>query len=65
MEDVLIKSIMTGGNATDEFFNETLVLLFSRVRTEVTINPVVGSDVATAVDYNFAWDIAHNRDWPQ
>jgi len=65
MEEVLIKSIMTGGNATEEFFNETLVLLFGRVRTEFTVNPAIGSDVSTATDYSFAWDIAHNRDWPQ
>ena len=62
LEDVRVKSIVTGGNSTEEFFNETVSLLFGRVRYEFTVNSMPGSDVA-AGDFSFAWDLARNSEW--
>ena len=60
MEDVLVKSIVTGGNATEEFFDETIMLLFGRIKMEFSVNPTLGSDVVAA-DYTFGWDISQNQ----
>lgn len=62
MEDVRIKSIVTGGNLAEEFFNETITLIFGRIRYEFSVNATPGSDVA-GIDYRFAWDIAQNSEW--
>jgi type VI secretion system secreted protein Hcp len=62
MEDVLVKSVVTGGNSSEEFFNETIVLLFGRVKYEFSVNAVPGSDAAGG-DYKFAWDINQSREW--
>lgn len=62
MEDVLVKSVVTGGSSAEELFNETIVLLFGRVRYEFSVNAVPGSD-AVGGDYKFAWDINQNREW--
>lgn len=65
MEDVLIKSIVTGGNSSEEFFNENLVLLFGKVRFEYSFNASPGTETAggPAVDYKFGWDIPQNKEW--
>lgn len=62
MEEVRVRSIVTGGNAAEEFFIETIVLLFGRIHYEFSVNKVPDSDVAAA-DYRFAWDIANNKPW--
>jgi type VI protein secretion system component Hcp len=65
MEDVLIKSIVTGGNNSEKFFNESIVLLFSKVRFEYSFNPTpnVQSPAGVSADYKFAWDIQQNKEW--
>lgn len=64
MEDVLIKSIVTGGNSSEEFFSETLTLFFSRIRFEYTFNAAPGIDPSgDSTAYSFAWDIRQNKEW--
>ncbi len=67
MEDVLVKSIITGGNSSEALFNENIILLFNKVRFEYNAhtaasveNPGTG---ATSIDYKFAWDILQNKEW--
>ena len=62
MEDVRVKSIVTGGNAAEEFFNETVVLLFARVRYDFSVNATLGSDMP-AGEFRFAWDINQAKAW--
>ncbi len=62
MEDVIVKSIVTGGNVVEEFFNETIMLLFGRVKLEFSVNASPGTDV-TGGEYKFAWNITQNREW--
>jgi len=63
MEDVLVKSIITGGNSSEDTFNENIILLFDKVHFEYNVNAVPGTDSAgkEAAKYNFNWDIAQNK----
>jgi type VI secretion system secreted protein Hcp len=63
MEDVLIKSIITGGDASEDFFNEKIILLFSRVRYEYNapINLSV-KETGEKPEYVFDWDIVNNKE---
>lgn len=65
MEDVLVKSITTGGSVTENFFNENIILLFSKIRFEYNFNTsaTAGNPAGTSVDYKFGWDIAMNQAW--
>ncbi|MDZ7736603.1 MAG: type VI secretion system tube protein Hcp [Gammaproteobacteria bacterium] len=65
MEDVLVKSIITGGNTSETHFNENIVLSFNRIRFEYNFHAASspGEDDAGSVDYQFAWDIAQNKQW--
>jgi type VI secretion system secreted protein Hcp len=67
MEDILVKSIITGGNSSEGLFNENIILLFNKIRFEYNAhtaasveNPGVG---ATSIDYKFGWDILQNKEW--
>ena len=64
MEDVVVKSIITGGNVNDELFNENIILLFSRIRFEFNLPTITNAENAerTAADYSFAWDILQNKE---
>lgn len=64
MEDVLVKSIITGGNNTEDAFSENIILLFDKIRFEYSVNAMSGGGNPShdASDYNFAWDISQNRE---
>ena len=65
MEDVLIKSITTGGSVTEDYFEENILLLFSKIRFEYNLNTPVTTEnpAGTSVDYKFGWDLAMNQEW--
>lgn len=64
MEDVLIKSITTGGSASDDRFDENILLSFSKVRFEYSFNTQATHDTAaSSVDHNFGWDSENNQEW--
>jgi type VI secretion system secreted protein Hcp len=60
MEDVLVKSIVTGGETSNDFFNEKIILLFDRVKYEYYA-PVVAGAVDEPPEYIFDWDIEKNK----
>jgi type VI secretion system secreted protein Hcp len=61
MEDVLIKSIVTGGNTEDTFFKEHITLLFDRVRFEYSLDAL--SSDAGSEDIDFGWNVPGNVEW--
>ncbi len=63
MEDVLVKSIITGGESSEDFFNEKIILLFSRVKYEydAPVNLSV-QDTGEKAEYIFDWDIVNNKE---
>lgn len=66
MENVLVKSIVLGGDASEDFFKEKIILLFDRVKYEYTAPVAIssqGGDTKEVVDveYSFAWDIQNNK----
>ena len=65
MENVVIKSITTGGSAAEDFFKENIVLLFDKIRFEYNYHPGVttANPSGASVDYKFGWDIAMNQAW--
>ena len=65
MEDVLIKSITTGGSITEDYFEENILLLFSKIRFEYNINSPVTTEnpAGKSIDYKFGWDLAMNQEW--
>lgn len=64
MEDVLVKSIITGGNSSEDAFNENIILLFDKIHFEYNVNAVPGMDSPgkEAANYDFNWDIAQNKE---
>lgn len=63
MEDVLIKSIITGGESSEDFFNEKIILLFSRVKYEYNAPVNLSAQVTEEkTEYNFDWDIINNKE---
>jgi len=60
MEDVIIKSIVTGGANQEDLFNETVTLLFNRIRFEYNQHDSLQPGTA-AEDHVFSWDIGANR----
>ena len=65
MEDVLIKSIVTGGGVDDSFFKEHITLLYNRVRFEYSLD-AVSSDATpdnTVKDFDFGWNVPENAVW--
>lgn len=67
MEDVVIKSIVTGGSIDDSFFKEHITMLFDRVRFEYSKNAVIGNDNKEdlGLDYHFGWKVPENVEWRQ
>lgn len=66
MEDVMIKSIVTGGGFEDEFFKEHLVLIFDRITFECNKPMVDKNDEGSEKnepDNDFRWDVKGNKKW--
>ena len=65
MEDVLVKSIVVGGGSGENFFNEKITLLFSKIKFQYNSPALSSPQGATesSVDYSFAWDISNNKEW--
>ncbi len=63
MEDVLVKSIVTGGDSSEDFFNEKIILLFNRVKYEYIAPVIIGAELSeeAVAGYNFNWDIENNK----
>jgi type VI secretion system secreted protein Hcp len=64
MEDVVIKSIVSGGNNEDKFFKEHITFLFDRVNFEYSKskNPNDSNDKSSE-DFDFAWNVPENMEW--
>ena len=62
LEDVLIKSIITGGSAEESFFRENVTLCFGKIKYEFHQYADVGSDggAATLKSFAFGWNVAAN-----
>jgi type VI secretion system secreted protein Hcp len=65
MEDVVIKSITTGGSTAEDFFKENIVLLFDKIRFVYNHNTAANSQnpEGTSLDFKFGWDISMNQSW--
>lgn len=62
MENVVIKSIVTGGASEDSAFKEHITFIFDRVNFECSKPPSMSSGAA-AIDTNFAWNVSENAEW--
>ena len=64
LENVVIKSIVTGGSAEDNFFKEHITLLFDRIKFEYSKTaPASGGAVGVTEDYDFGWNVPKNAEW--
>ena len=62
MENVVIKSIVTGGASEDNSFKEHITFIFERVNFECSKPPHISSGAA-GIDTNFAWNVTENAEW--
>jgi type VI secretion system secreted protein Hcp len=65
MENVLIKSIVTGGSIEDAFFKEHITLIFDRIRFEYSLD-ALSSDAGsgdTSENIDFRWNVPGNMEW--
>lgn len=62
MENVVIKSIVTGGASEDSSFREHITFIFEKVNFECSKAPNISSGAA-GVDTNFAWNVSDNAEW--
>ncbi len=65
LEDVVIKSIVTGGGVEDNYFKEHITFLFDRINFEYSDSEGTG-DAANDNnnrEHNFSWDVPANTDW--
>lgn len=65
IEDVLIKSIVTGGSIDDNFFKEHITLLFNRIRFQHNREPLHSAENAGSapVDNGFSWNVSESAEW--
>ncbi|NKB37649.1 MAG: hypothetical protein GKR93_10835 [Gammaproteobacteria bacterium] len=65
MEGVLIKSIVTGGGADDDFFKEHITLLFDKIKFEYKRSTETNEDGSPVAgpEIDFEWDISANKSW--
>jgi len=65
MEDVVIKSIVTGGSVEDNFFKEHITFIFDRISFECNHPIVETGDAATIQieDHVFGWNVSGNVEW--
>ncbi|MFT5133901.1 MAG: type VI secretion system secreted protein Hcp [Gammaproteobacteria bacterium] len=62
MENVVIKSIITGGGIDDDFFKEHITLLYEKIRFEYNRN--IGADEKIR-EPDFEWNVPDNAEWAQ
>jgi type VI secretion system secreted protein Hcp len=60
MEEVLVKSILTGGDISQDVFGEKITLLFGKVKFEYDYNPPITAKTTEIQEFSFSWDITHN-----
>ena len=65
LENVMIKSIVTGGGNEDDFFKEHLTLLFEKVKFEYNRSTKIEEDGSfpPGKEIDFEWDIPANEEW--
>lgn len=63
MEDVVIKSIVTGGSAEDSFFKEHITFIFNRISFECNRPVADEGDVSEIEDHIFGWNVSDNSEW--
>ena len=66
MEDVIIKSIVTGGGVEDNYFKEHITLSFDRVTFECN-KPISNGDDSgndkASMENDFRWNVIENIKW--
>lgn len=63
MEDIIIKSIVTGGESEDRYFKERITFMFDRIRFE-SGKPLSNNRGDNASQMNiFSWDTNQDTDW--
>lgn len=67
MEEVMIKSIVTGGSNEDSFFKEHITLLFARIEFEYSKTGPSGSDGSSGEteNFGFGWNVTEDTEWKQ
>jgi type VI protein secretion system component Hcp len=66
LEDVLIKSIVTGGGVDDAFFKEHITLLFDKIKFEYNNSEAKKNEDGTKVStVDFEWNVSDNAEWKQ
>lgn len=64
LENVLIKSIVSGGNMDDNIFKENITFFFDKVNFEYSQPGAKNEKGETVfIDHNFCWDAAGNKEW--
>jgi type VI protein secretion system component Hcp len=63
MEDVIIKSIVTGGSTEDNFFKEHITFIFNSISFECNRPVADDGDVEEIVDHIFGWNVSDNAEW--
>jgi len=67
MENVMIKSIITGGGIEDDFFKEHITLLYEKIRFEYIRNTrsSEGESSEKTRGPDFEWNVPDNTTWQQ
>jgi len=63
MEDVVIKSIVTGGSSEDNFFKEHITFIFNRISFECNRPVADDGDIKDVEDHIFGWSVPDNAEW--
>ena len=64
LEDVMIKTIVSGGAIDDNFFKEHITLLFEKVNFEYSEAGARNETGETEfIDHAFRWDVLENKEW--
>lgn len=67
MEDVVIKSIVTGGGIDDDFFKEHITLLYDRIKFEYKRDDKADAEKTDGMKNGagFEWNVPDNVEWRQ
>ena len=65
IEDVIIKSIVTGGSNEDKLFKEHITFIFDRVKFSYSLDTVGGAETEDGVAENedFGWNVSDSVEW--